>query len=150
MKTFSSVDEILHFAIKSAKETADFFIRLSKQARNSKVKRVFERYAREEFAHMVHLMKVREIGPMELTKEQMDDLRISDYTLDLRETKDLVYTEALVMAMRKVRVAFKLYLDLAAKTPNDEIQTVLKNLANTEARHKRGFEIEYNEALLLC
>ncbi|MFH1120987.1 MAG: ferritin family protein [Bacteroidota bacterium] len=150
MNRFNSVDEILHFAIRSAQETADFFTRLSKQARNTRMKRVFEQYAREEFAYMVRLTRVREIGPLEITEEQMKELRLSDYIIDLKSARDLQYSEALVMAMRKVRAAFKLYLDLASKTPNDEIQSVFRSLANEEAKHKRGFEIEYNESLLLC
>lgn len=150
MNKFNSVDDILHFAIRSAQETADFFIRLSKQARNSKMKRVFETYAREEFAYMVRLTRVREIGPLEITQEQMEDLKLSDYVIDLRKDKELKYSEALIMAMRKVRAAFRLYHDLASKTPNSEIQTVFRSLAEAEVKHKRGFEIEYNESLLLC
>lgn len=150
MNRFNSVDEILHFAIRSAQETADFFIRLSKQARNSRMKRVFEQYAREEFAYMVRLTRVREIGPLEISEEQIEELKVSDYVIDLKSAKDLQYSDALIMAMRKVRAAFKLYLDLASKTPNDEIQSVFRSLANEEAKHKVGFEIEYNESLLLC
>ncbi|PKP03721.1 MAG: hypothetical protein CVU14_01535 [Bacteroidetes bacterium HGW-Bacteroidetes-9] len=150
MKSFKSVDDILHFAIRSAKETADFFTRLSQQARNAKMKRIFEQYAREEYAYMVKLSRVREIGPLDLTKEQMKEIKVSEYEIDLQNAVDLKYSEALVMAMRKVTASFRLYLELASKTPNNEIQSIFKLLADEEAKHKRGFEIEYNESLLLC
>lgn len=149
MKTFKSVDEILHFAVRSAQETAHFFTRLSKQARNARLQREFEKYAREEFAYMVKLSKVREIAPLGITSKQMKDLNVSDYQIDLNNTRELKYSEALVIAMRKAGASLKLYHDLASRTPNDEIKSVFKSLANDEAKHKRRFEIEYNESILL-
>ncbi|MBK6966944.1 MAG: ferritin family protein [Bacteroidales bacterium] len=149
MKTFKSVDEILHFAVSSAQETAHFFTSLSKQARNARLKQEFEKYAREEFAYMVRLAKVREIAPLGISGKQLKDLVISDYQIDLNTARELKYSEALVMAMRKVRASLKLYLDIASRTPNDEIQSVFRSLANEEAKHKRRFEIEYNESILL-
>jgi rubrerythrin len=149
MKTFKSVDEILHFAVRSAQETAHFFTSLSKQARNARLKQEFEKYAREEFAYMVRLTKVREIAPLGITSKQMQDLVVSDYQIDLNTSRELKYSEALVMAMRKATASLKFYLDIASKTPNDEIQSVFRSLANEEAKHKRRFEIEYNESILL-
>ncbi|MHC1775558.1 MAG: ferritin family protein [Lentimicrobium sp.] len=149
MKTFKSVDEILHFAVRSAQETAHFFTRLSKQARNAKLKQEFEKYAREEFAYMVRLTKVREIAPLGISNQQLKDLVVSDYHIDLNSTRELKYSDALVMAMRKARASLKFYLDIASRTPNDEIQSVFRSLANEEAKHKRRFEIEYNESILL-
>lgn len=149
MKTFKSVDEIMHFAVGSALETAQFFTRLSKQARNARIKREFEKYAREEFAYIVKLTKVREIAPLGITTKQMKDLNISDYHIDLNQTKELKYSEALVIAMRKAKAAFQLYQDIASRTPNGEIKSVFRSLANDEAKHNRRFEIEYNESILL-
>jgi len=149
MKTFKSVDEILHFAVRSAQETAHFFTQLSKQARNVRLQREFEKYAREEFAYMVKLSKVREIAPLGITSKQMKDLNVNDYRIELNNPKELKYSEALVVAMRKARASLKLYNDLGSRTPNNEIKSVFKSLADDEAKHKRRFEIEYNESILL-
>lgn len=150
MKTFNTFDEILHFAIASTQETANFFSGLSKQARNAKMKKVFEQYSRDEFTNMVRLSRVREIGPLGITSEQMNNLYVHDYEISLGNASELKYSEALVVAMRKARASLMLYMDIASKTPNNEIKSVFSRLANEEAKHKRGFEIEYNESLLLC
>lgn len=99
-------------------------------------------------SYMVRLTKVREIAPLGISNQQLKDLVVSDYHIDLNSNRELKYSEALVMAMRKVRASLKLYLDLAS-APNDEIQSVFRSLANEEAKHKRRFEIEYNESILL-
>ncbi len=149
MKTFRSVDEILHFAVKSAQETAQFFTSLSGQARNAKLKKEFEVYARNEFAFMGKLTKIRDIAPLGITSNQLKDMDISRYQVDLESAKGLKYTDALIMAMRKARATLMFYHDIATRTPNEEIRSVLRKLAENEARQKRQFEIEYNESILL-
>lgn len=149
MKKDNSVDEILQYAIRSEQETADFYLRLSNKARNLKVRHVFEQYAREEFAHVVRLTRVRENGPVENRMIPVTDFNISDYTVDLKSSSDLTYTNDLVLAMRKSRATFRLFFDLASKTNDIETSNIFKALAQDEAKHKLGFETEYNESLLV-
>jgi len=149
MKRTNSVDDILLYAIKSEKETADFYLRLSSKARNTKIKRVFEQYAREEFAHISKLTRVRDNGPIENMKKQVSDFKISDYSIDLTPASNLSYSDELVLGMRKVRATLKLYFQLASNSNDNETRETLKSLTCQEEEHKRGFEIEYNESLLL-
>ena len=41
-----------------------------------------------------------------------------------------------------------MYLDLAAKAPNEEISAIFSSLAQEEAKHKLRFELEYDESIL--
>lgn len=150
MKNSNSVDDILLYAIKSEKETAEFYLRLSTRARNLKTKRIFEQYAREEFTHVVRLTKVRDRKPYENMEEQLSDFKLSNYVLDLKPDSNLSYSGELALAMRKVLATFRLYFDLASRANDNETQSVLQALAEDEAKHKLGFEIEYNESLLCC
>jgi len=150
MKTFTSVDDILNFAIRSARETADYLTLLSTQARSNRVRKIFERFAREEFVSMVRLSRIRELGPMDIPEDQIGNFRIDKYVTEPREASELKYTDALELAMRKVHASFRLYLDLESKTTNAEIKSLLKGLARNEAAHSGVFETEYNNTILVC
>jgi len=58
------------------------------------------------------------------------------------------YADALVLAMKKEKAAFKLYTHLAERTKNPDIKTVFQNLAIEESKHKLRFELEYDEFVM--
>ena len=150
MKNASSIDEILLYAIKSEKETADFYLHLSNIARNSKIRQTFELYARDEFAHISKLTRVRENGPVENISEKLQDFKLSDYTIQIDTSAKRSYSEELVLAMRKLRASSRLFCDLASRAYDQETSKILKILAEEESKQKLGVEIEYNDSLLLC
>ncbi|MFH1120986.1 MAG: ferritin family protein [Bacteroidota bacterium] len=148
MKPFSSIEDVLAFAINAEQEAVDFYYRLSNQSDNTEMKQIFKQYAHEEMGHKAQLLKVREQGLFELPSGQVNDLKISDYLSDVLPGPDMTYTEALIMAMKKEKAAFRLYLDLAGIAVNEEIRKIFNSLAQEEARHKLRFEIEYDEMIL--
>ncbi|HPF63534.1 ferritin family protein [Lentimicrobium sp.] len=148
MKNFNNIDEILHFAINSEQESVDFYTRLSGQARNQEMKQIFVQYAHEEMSHKARLISIRDSGQIMISTEKVDDLKISDYLVDVLPGPDLTYAEALVVAMKKEKAAFRLYLDLAERTENQDIKDVFMTLAQEESKHKLRFEIEYDQHVL--
>ncbi len=60
----------------------------------------------------------------------------------------MTYAEALILAMKKEKLAYKLYLDLAAAAGDGELADLFRSLAAEEARHKLRFEIEYDDVVL--
>jgi rubrerythrin len=58
------------------------------------------------------------------------------------------YEDALVLAMKREKSAFKLYLTLSERAPNDQLKEIFQSLAMEEARHKLRFELEYDEFVL--
>ncbi len=50
--------------------------------------------------------------------------------------------------MKKEKAAFRLYLDLAERTENQDIKDVFMTLAQEESKHKLRFEIEYDQHVL--
>ncbi|KAF0195194.1 MAG: hypothetical protein FD166_3055 [Bacteroidetes bacterium] len=148
MKPFSTIDEILIFAVNAEQEAVDFYSRLSSQSMNTEMKQVFNQYAHEEMNHKARLMKIREQGIFEIPAEQISDLKISDYLVDVYPGPDMTYADALVLAMKKEKAAFRLYLDLAALALSNEMKAVFSSLAQEEAKHKLRFEIEYDENIL--
>jgi len=148
MKPFSTIDEILIFAVNAEQEAVDFYSRLSSQSMNTEMKQVFNQYAHEEMNHKARLMKIREQGIFEIPAETISDLKISDYLVDVFPGPDMTYADALVLAMKKEKAAFRLYHDLATLAVSNEMKTVFSSLAQEEAKHKLRFEIEYDENIL--
>ena len=147
MQTFGSVDEILDFAIKEEQEAADFYMGLAGKMDKPWMKEVFEDFSAEERGHMQKLLSVKTGQRLLPAAEKVMDLKIADYLVDVEPSGEMGYQEALILAMKKEKAAFKLYTDLAAATNDEDIKQSLLALAQDEARHKLRFEIEYDNLL---
>jgi rubrerythrin len=147
MKTWDSVEGILDFAINGEQEAVEFYTKLAEQAANAAMRRVFEDFAREEKGHKQKLMAVKAGKTLQSAGKIVKDMKISDYTVDIEPNPNMDYQDALLLAMKKEKAAFKLYSDLAAVTEDQNVKTVLLGLAQEEAKHKLRFEIEYDDSL---
>lgn len=148
MKPFISFDEILLFAINSEQEAVDFYTRMSEQSRNTDMKQIFRQYAHEEAIHKNRLMSIREQGLFEISENRIRDLQISDYAIEVIPGPDMTYADALLLAMKKEKAAFRLYQDMAAEAINEETKSILLTLAQEEAKHGLRFEREYDKVVL--
>ncbi|MGD9977737.1 MAG: ferritin family protein [Bacteroidales bacterium] len=148
MKEFSNINDILDFAIDREQNAVDFYSKLAKGARNADMKSTFEQFAREEMGHKARLVKIKEEGIVTLSKESVQDLKIADYIVRDEEREDLSYEQALVLAMKREKAAFKLYLALSEKVQSPEFKSLFLSLAQEESRHKLRFELEYDEFVL--
>jgi len=148
MQNFNSIDEILDFAIKNEQNAVDFYNDLSHTARSADMKTVFEQFAREEMGHKAKLMKIKEEGVVSLGEARVLDLHLADYTVKAEAKDSMTYEEALVLAMKREKAAFRLYSKLASGAPNLELKKLFEGLAMEESKHKLRFEIEYDEYVL--
>ena len=144
----NTVDEILDYAIDQEQQAADFYADLAGRAEQAGMKDVLLNFAAEERSHKERLLAVK-AGEHELTPEQeILDLKISDYLVEIDAQENISYQDALIVAMKRERAAFRLYTDMAAKVPESHLKEVLQGLAKEEARHKLFFESEYDERVL--
>lgn len=60
----------------------------------------------------------------------------------------MTYADALVLAMKKEKAAFKLYTTLSLRVDNIELKAVFQSLAVEESKHKLRFELEYDEYVM--
>ena len=148
MKVFNSVDEILDFAMGEEQAAADFYTDLAAKMSRPWMKEVFEQFAREELGHKTKLEKVKQGGNVGLSTEKVLDLKIGDYLVDATPSADLDYQDALVLAMKKEKAAFRLYSDLSRVADDDGVREILSGLAQEEAKHKLRFEVEYDDNFL--
>lgn len=148
MEEFKTMNDILNFAIDSEQEAVEFYSALAENASNVEMKTTFEQFAKEEMGHKAKLMKIKDEGTFEVRSEEIVDLKIADYLIDIEANPNMSYEDALVVAMKKEKSAFKLYTNLAAKAPSSDMRDVFLSLAQEESKHKLRFEIEYDDFVL--
>lgn len=147
MGQFESVEDVLDFAIEREIESRDFYLKLAERMDNPAMQEVFENFANEELGHKLKLQAIKR-GEMLTVPEKVQSLDIADYVVDVEPKPDMDYADALVLAMRKEKAAYRLYLDLAAVGEDEELTDMFLSLAQEEARHKLRFEIEYDDVVL--
>ncbi len=148
MKDFSTVDEILDFAIENEQGAVDFYTKLAEMAQSEAIKKVFTDFAFEEMGHKAKLLNIKEKGILEVSRETIVDLKISDYVVSAHASPEMSYADALVLAMKREKSAFKLYTALAERAPNEGLKDLFSMLAQEESKHKLRFELEYDEIVL--
>lgn len=146
---FESVGAALDFAIGNEVEAHAFYRELAEKMATPAMKRVFEEFAAEELGHKAKLEAVqrgsRSVGAM---NERVQSLGLADYLVESPPQAQMTYAEALILAMKKEKAAYRLYLDLAAAAGAGELAELFRSLAAEEARHKLRFEIEYDDVVL--
>ena len=148
MREFTSINEILDFAIGEEQAAVDFYLQLADQSKNQQTKKVFSEYAEEEMRHKVKLIFIKESGNFKLPDAKVRDLKIADYLIDVKPSANMSYQEALILAMKKEKAAFRMYIKLAEKAENPEVKSLFLNLAQEESKHKLAFEVEYDDYIL--
>jgi rubrerythrin len=148
MPDVSTVSQILEFAIEREQEAVDFYTNLAQKATSDAMRRVFEQFAQEERGHKARLIGVQQGKSLPERKQKVMDLRLSDYVVAAEPGPDLTYQDALILAMKKEKAAFRLYTDLASYVEDAGLKELLLSLAQEEAKHKLRFEVEYDEKFL--
>ena len=144
----NTVDEILDYAIDQEQQAADFYEDVAQRAETAGMKKILLDFSEEEKSHKKLLQAVK-AGEHELTPEQeVLNLKISDYLVEVKASDNISYQDALIIAMKRERAAYELYSDMAAKIPESRLKEVIVGLAKEEAKHKLFFEAEYDERVL--
>jgi rubrerythrin len=148
MKQWNTIEDVLDFAIDSEEESVQFYTRLAGRTDKPWMRAVFEGFAREEQGHKAKLTSIKQ-GRSDLpAPAKVQDLKIGDYLVDQKPDPELDYQQALILAMKKEKAAFRLYTDLANLASNESLRQTFQALAQEEAKHKLRFEIEYDDNIL--
>jgi rubrerythrin len=146
---FDSIEDIFKFAITEEEEANKFYMDLADKVDKPHMKKVFQDFALEELSHKAKLEAIQEGKLTLFPDEKVMDLKIADYLVDVVPNEELDYQQALILAMKKEKAAFKLYNDLAKSVESEELRSSFLALAQEEAKHKLRFEIEYDENILI-
>jgi rubrerythrin len=148
MKEFTNVEDILDFAIRAEQEAVDFYTGLAERSTNDQMKKVFTEFAGEEMKHKSRLMGIKDEKTLVLSGEIVKDMKIADYLVDVVPSPNMTYQDALILAMKKEKNAFRLYSHLSNNATDPVLKGLFQTLAMEESRHKLRFEVEYDEYIL--
>lgn len=148
MQNFVSVDDVLDFAISREEEAYEFYSGLAENMSQPAMQQVFREFAAEEQGHRAKLLQVKSGDISIIEYQEIKDLKIGDYLVDVKVEPAMTYQQALIVAMKREKSAFRLYSHLAQHVTSPALKGLFMGLANEEAKHKLRFEIEYDDAVL--
>ena len=148
MTAQNSIGEILDFAIEKEEEAFQFYTQLASTMKRPSMQGIFQDFANEEKKHKEKLEALKKDNLSIPEPEKVIDLKISDYLVDVDTGPEMGYQQALIVAMKKEKAAYKLYIDLADTVRDENVRTMFLFLAQEEAKHKLRLEIEYDDYIL--
>ncbi len=148
MEQWKSVDEVLDFAIGQEEQAHDFYMELAGKMQRGWMKEIFEHFAQEENGHKRKLLEIKSGKLLTGSSKKVLDLKLSEYLTDVEPGPEMDYQEALVVAMKKEKKAFKMYSDIAEATDDENLKVTFTMLAQEEAKHKLRFEVEYDDVIM--
>jgi len=143
MRKFGSLIEVLDFAISRETEAHDLYVKLADMVKKPELVKILRDLATEEVEHRIKLESVK-AGERTIGEGKVGDLGIADYVPDVEPNPNMDYVDLLVVAMKKEKLSYKLYTDLAAAAQRKDLREIFLKLAKEEADHKLRFELEYD------
>ena len=145
---FNSVDEILDYAIEKEQDASDFYTNLAGSMKVEHMKDVFLGFAQEEMGHKKKLEAVKGGKKLLSSEKRILDLKVGDFLVEIEISSNPTYQDALIVAMKAEKNAYRLYNSLANATDEADLKEFFLALAQEEAKHKLRFEIEYDDHIL--
>ncbi len=147
---FENIEAIIDFALAKEREAAEFYETISKDETDfSGSRKMFAEFAMEEQKHkkLLQDFKVKGISKslQEYKLKWINDIKRSDYLVDLDYKKGMRYHEVLLLAMKREEKALKLYNELLKQAESKESQKLFKVLCQEEAKHKLSLEKIYDD-----
>lgn len=140
-----SIEQILDFAIEKEQDASDFYTELAGKMKKPYMTKVFEGFAKEEQGHKKKLINVKEGKFAMPAQQKVQDLKIGDNLVEVELKADIDFQDALIVAMKAEKAAYRLYNDLADACDDENARNLFLTLAQEEAKHKLRFEIEYDD-----
>lgn len=138
--------EVIQLAIDNEQSAADLYAGLAARTEDPAAKTHFEQLANMERGHKLKLETMDTSFFESHQQAPPQDLKISDYLVDVELRPDSSYQDTLLYAAKCEKAAAELYTDLAdvyASSP--EVSKMFQILAQEEAHHKFTLEREYDD-----
>lgn len=147
---FTSVADILKFAISKERASVRFFQDLGSKVQDPMTQSLMEVLTQKEQEHVAELeFEMEKLGcTVDSGENQNDTLFQWDEHLESDEgVHHMNFVEALLVAIQKERAAFRLYVQIMATLKDQELSAVIMELAEEEMRHVLQLE-QQNEAIV--
>jgi rubrerythrin len=144
----TSMDDVINFAIDREIKAMEFYQQCADRAKNPGIKKFFEEMVEEEQRHRDLLKDLNPVDLGEIKLPEVENLKISDYLIEVKFHEGLSYQEALTLAMKKEEKAHAFYAAWQTKCIHEKTAKVFELLAKEELKHKRKIETIYDEEIL--
>ena len=144
-----STSDVIEFAIQKEERTIEFYRKCAERAKNPGLKQFFEEMADEEKNHLDMLRGLDLQALDEIKLQEIEDLKISDYLLDVSFDEGMSYPDALTLAMKKEQKALAFYSAWKNRCIDQKASRLFEILENQEAKHKRKLEVLYDKEILI-
>ena len=140
------VQKALDFAVAKERQAEAFYKTWSQNAKDPGVQALFSELAAVERGHMEMLSRVRPEEILARRIDDRDDLKLSEYLVEVDPAPTMGVQEAMVLAMKREAVSVALYERLAEF--GGEAASLFRALAKAEQDHRDRLEVEYDEQIL--
>lgn len=142
------VSDVINFAIEKEEKAMEFYRQCAQRAKNPGIKEFFNEMVAEEQSHRDMLRDLDSLNLDKVELKQVENLKISDYLVDVTFYDSISYQEALIVAMKKEEKALAFYSGWKDKCMNTKASWLFQLLANEEEKHKQKLEKLYDEEIL--
>ena len=145
--SFKSVEEILDFAIQGEQEAVDFYTTAAAKVDLRGAQVVLKEFAEEEKNHVEWLTKYKadQSARSGVQEKAIQDLKRSDYLVELEFQEDMDPVELFRLAMKREDKATKLYTELGQTVTDTASKELFQMLAKEESKHKNSLETIYDD-----
>lgn len=143
-----SMQDVVAFAIEREEKARDFYLQCVEKAQKKGIREFFQEMADEEARHRELLLEQDVSGEPAFAPSEVEDLRLSDFLVDVKFTPDINYQQALAMAMKKEEKAHAFYSAWKARCSSEQTAQLFDFLAAEELKHKRKIEEIYDTEIL--
>lgn len=144
----STIEEIINFAVDKEREAIIFYEDLSKRAKNPVMKDALLSMADEERKHEKLLLNLTPKKIQFVRQPSEEDIKLSDYLIDITFSEDTRYDELLIIAMKREEKSYAFYTELEKRAGDDATRRVFTLLKGEELKHKARLEKEYEEHVM--
>jgi rubrerythrin len=143
-----SVSDVVNFAIEKEEKAMQFYRECAERAKNPGIKEFFREMEAEEMSHRDMLKNLDALNLDSVKLQKVENLKISDYLVEVTFSESGTYQEALIIAMKKEEKAMAFYAGWKDKCVDERASKLFQVLANEEEKHKRKLERLYDEDIL--
>lgn len=144
----SPIEEIINFAVDKEREAVAFYEDMAKKAEDPVVKDAVLSMADEERKHEKILLNLTPKKIQLGHQASEEDMKLSDYLVDMTFSRDSSYQELLIIAMKREEKSYAFYTELEQRAGDDASRKVFTLLKGEELKHKARLEKEYEKYVL--
>ena len=143
MCQFSSIDQALDYAIARERVAYDFYSQLVGWVKRPEIKARLQEFALQEQQHREKLETVK-AGKASIGEDDAEGFVLAEIDEEVRLDQYMNYAAVLMVAMKREKEAYQLYMRLASAVQAEGLQHLFRGLAQEEASHKLWLELEYD------